>query len=123
VAGSLTQRNIRQAKADPAVFSTNTTQRGAVEGSNDNAAGYGVWGNANNLGVLGSGGISDPGAGVTSNQGAGIQASHTSNGPGVLADSEGGPALQARSSGGTSGAVYGKHSAQGYSGLFEGGHS
>ncbi|HET7271110.1 MAG TPA: bZIP transcription factor [Rubrobacter sp.] len=129
VAGALTQRDIRQTKADPTVFSTNTAQRGAVEGSNDNAAGYGVWGNAKNLGVYGSGGhtgilaISDPGAGVTTNQGAGIQASHTSNGPGVLADSEGGPGVQARSFGGTSGAVYGKHNAQGYGGLFEGGRA
>ncbi len=163
VAGALTQRDIREARADsppeaflsnaantPAVLGTNTgggagvkgdsgpngaPSHGAVEGSNNSGSGYGVWGNANNVGIYGTGflgvhgegshtgvlAISKPGS--TTNQGAGIQASHTSQGPGVLADSEGGPGLQARSFGGTSGAVYGKHSAQGYGGLFEGGRA
>jgi hypothetical protein len=52
VAGALTQRDIREARADPTVFTTNTNSRGAVEGYNDNASGKGVFAQGN-IGVHG----------------------------------------------------------------------
>jgi hypothetical protein len=66
-------------------------------------ASLGVFGEGSHTGVLGT---RDPG--VTTNQGAGVQGDHTSNGPGVFAVSSGGPGLFAVS-------------ANGYGGRFKGG--
>jgi hypothetical protein len=54
VAGALTQRDIREAKANPTSFTTETADRGAVEGTNT-SSGYGVWGNSAFWGVYGLG--------------------------------------------------------------------
>ncbi len=56
VAGALTQRDIREAKADIIRGSTDQVHRGGVEGTSTNLAiGYGVWGNSSTFGVYGTG--------------------------------------------------------------------
>ena len=61
VAGALTQRDVRPARAETVVndfykFVANVPNRGAVEGNNSNSAGYGVWGHdTDNIGVFGTG--------------------------------------------------------------------
>ena len=57
VAGALTQRDIREAKAAIVSGTTNTAYRGAVEGTNESPSGYGVWGNSGWTGVYGSGAL------------------------------------------------------------------
>lgn len=55
VAGALTQRDIREAKATPTVFSTTTANRGAVEATNNaTGSGYGVWGKSPHIGLKGT---------------------------------------------------------------------
>ena len=72
VAGALTQRGIREAKAAaPFVNSTNTANRGAVEGSNESSDGYGVWGNCKGIGVRGTSPAPNLGAVEGHNSGGG----------------------------------------------------
>ena len=116
VAGALTQRDIREAKADPAVFTTDTNSRGAVEATNTNANGQGVIGKGGDIGVQGysalSGGIgvigTGPAYGVygTSSGGHGVygQANNVAEAAGV------------RGAGKTG--VWGSTSVSGYSGVY-----
>jgi len=112
VAGSLTQRDIREARAaspaeefvssaplTPAVKATHTAAGVGVEGK----GGRGVVGIGDNTGVVG---IIESGSGS-----------------GVLGDSVGGRGVLGRSFGGTTGAVEGEHSGGGYGGQFKGGRA
>jgi hypothetical protein len=55
VAGAITQRDIREAKAAIVSGTTNLSGRGAVEGTNESTSGYGVYGNSKYIGVYGRG--------------------------------------------------------------------
>jgi hypothetical protein len=66
IAGALTQRDIREAKAAIVKATTDTANRGAVEGTNRNISGYGVWGNAaSHYGVYGTGQVGVFGEGTS----------------------------------------------------------
>jgi len=113
-AGTLTQRDIRQAQAESTVFSTNTADHGAVEGENSSPEGYGVWGK-NDTGVVGRGQIHGV-AGVS------LTRDNTYVGIGVYGQSEVGPGVAAISSATDRfGAVDGIALREGYGGRFQGG--
>ena len=121
VAGALTQRDIRQAKAitdtssneNPAVLGTNTYVGPGVKGVNT-FSGPGVHGE----GLYGLTGTSDPEDGAS---GVGIWGNHTGIGPGVMGDSKGGNAIHGRGFERTGAGVYGEHFGSGYGGQFKGG--
>ncbi len=55
VAGALTQRDIREARAaEPLVNHINTANRGAIEGVNDSGGGFGLLGQSAGIGVYGA---------------------------------------------------------------------
>jgi hypothetical protein len=129
VAGALTQRDIREAKAAIVRGTTNTAYRGAVEGTNESLNGYGVWGNSRWIGVYGSGalygvrgrspkigvhGIGDTGVyGQTSASGrAGVFGENIgTNGWGVVGEGKGGyPGVLGRNTDGTGAGVRGESS-------------
>ena len=128
-AGTLTQRDIRQAQAESTVFSTNTADHGAVEGENSSPEGYGVWGK-NDTGVVGRGaGVLGTGADGVLGRGqihgvAGVSLTrdNTYVGIGVYGQSEVGPGVAAISSATDRfGAVDGIALREGYGGRFQGG--
>jgi hypothetical protein len=112
VAGALTQRDIREAKASsPLSHSIDMASRGAYEGTNEDSDGYGVWGNSKGYGLYGTS-SADTGfaAGVLGVGRIGIHG---------LSDATGFFAVWGRHTGNGSG-VFGD-SADGYGGEFEGG--
>lgn len=126
MAGALTQRDIREARAatvtEQTTFQATAASRGAVEGSNLSVTGYGVWGNASLIGVRGTGlyGVSGESSGAT---GTGVQGNNSDVGNGVMGDSQGGAGVRGRSFGGDTAAVVGEHFARGYGGQFKGGRA
>jgi hypothetical protein len=102
VAGALTQRDIREAKADPTVFTTNTSGAGAVEGRNLSTDGIGVYGQCQKTGVLG---YASTGNGVYGQGEAnGVRGLSGSNGYGVSGEGKAG--------------VVGKSYTNGYEGVY-----
>jgi hypothetical protein len=114
VAGTLTQRDIREARAaSPATtFETNDPNVPAVLGKHTFGG----------TGVRGEGlyGITGQSNGAT---GQGVHGSNSTAGDGVLGDSQGGAAIRGRSFGSTGAGVHGEHFGSGYGGLFKGGRS
>jgi len=110
VAGALTQRDIREAKAVIAETSNTTTP--AVSGENTFGS-IGVYGK----GLYGIQGESD---GAT---GQGVHGINSTAGDGVLGDSQGGAAIRGRSFGSTGAGVHGEHFGSGYGGQFKGGRA
>jgi hypothetical protein len=129
VAGALTQRDIREAKAattyfDKIVCTHAEDNHGAVEATNTATFGYSVWGNATHVGVRGT--ASDYGVvGIADSsilyESAGVRGAHTSSGVGVRGFSEKGQGVLGQSRGRA--AVEGKNFGNGYGGLFEGGRA
>jgi hypothetical protein len=111
VAGALTQRDIREAKAAaPETFTSNVAGTPGVTGKNT-MGGAGVSGEGLHA-VIGE---SD---GAT---GQGVHGANSTRGDGVLGDSQGGNAIHGRSFGPTGAGVFGEHFGNGYGGQFEGG--
>ncbi len=147
VAGALTQRDIREAKATnhvvgtstasdvPAVKGTNTgggtamqgdcgdngsASRGAVEGSNNSTSGYGVWGNSAFVGVKGDGNFT----GVRGESPSTYGVHGTGAGAGVVGDcsESGGIGVWGFSNVNNGFGVIGESgSSSGYGGMFKGG--
>ena len=111
VAGALTQRDLRQARADaPKTFTSTVAGTPGVTGENT-FGGIGVRG----VGLYGMQGESD---GAT---GQGVHGINSKAGDGVLGDSQGGAAIRGRSFGSTGAGVHGEHFGSGYGGQFKGG--
>jgi hypothetical protein len=111
VAGALTQRDIREAKAAaPETFISNVAGTPGVTGKNTFGG----------VGVRGEGlyGVEGETSGAT---GQGVHGINSSAGDGVLGDSQGGNAIHGRSFGPTGAGVFGEHFGNGYGGQFEGG--
>jgi hypothetical protein len=119
VAGALTQRDIREAKAAPTIFTTDSANRGAIEATNTSATGFGVY--AKSLVgvqgvsiVAGGAGLSGRSEGST---GIGIEAQSLNGGHGILASaSDTDEVAGVRASGKTG--VWGSTGAGGYSGVY-----
>jgi hypothetical protein len=109
VAGAITQRDIREAKAAIAEASNSATIP-AVKGTNTFGG----------TGVRGEGlyGVVGDSSGAT---GQGVHGNNSSAGDGVLGDSQGGAAIRGRSFGPTGAGVHGEHFEGGYGGQFKGG--
>lgn len=114
VVGTLTQRDVREARAaSPATaFETNDPNVPAVSGKHTFGG----------IGVRGEGlyGIMGQSSGAT---GQGVHGNNSTAGDGVLGDSQGGAAIRGRSFGPTGAGVHGEHFGGGYGGLFKGGKS
>jgi hypothetical protein len=131
VAGALTQRDIRQAKADPTYFTTDTYHHGAVEARNTNAGGYGVFAEAPNHGVYARtpGGYgNDAVLGISGVDGTGVLGQGgrwgvhgiSGYGIGVHGSSTKGHAISGEGFGSTHAGVHGRNP-NGYGGQFDGG--
>jgi len=120
VAGALTQRDIREARAATEQTS-GITDTPAVKGTHTNG-GTGVYGvgQFGGRGVYGEGlyGVNGHSNGAT---GQGVHGVNSTAGDGVLGDSQGGAAIRGRSFGSTGAGVHGEHFASGYGGQFKGG--
>jgi hypothetical protein len=120
VAGALTQRDIRQARAAIGNFDSNTATP-AVTATNTNL-GPGVLGKNTfgGVGVRGEGltGVLGDTSGATAQ---GVYGNNSSAGDGILGDSSSGTGIRGRSFSGARGAVEGQHLGNGYGGLFPGG--
>jgi hypothetical protein len=113
VAGALTQRDIRQARADaPKTFTSIDAGTPGVTGENT-FGGIGVYGK----GLYGIQGESN---GAT---GQGVHGINSTAGDGILGDSQGGAAIRGRSFGPTGMGVHGEHFGGGYGGQFKGGRA
>lgn len=113
VAGALTQRDIREARADvPKTFTSTNASTPGVTGENT-FGGIGVYGK----GLYGIQGESN---GAT---GQGVHGINSTAGDGVLGDSQGGAAIRGRSFGPTGVGVHGEHFDNGYGGQFKGGRA
>jgi hypothetical protein len=123
VAGALTQRDIREAEATPTEFTTDTSERGAVEGTNTSEGGYGVWGNSSFVGVFGTGAYIGVWGKANPESIGGIGVAGNGEGKGVQGVAESGQGVLGRSNSGTTGAVEGEHLGQGYGGQFQGGRA
>jgi hypothetical protein len=111
VAGALTQRDIREARADdPKTFTSTNAGTPGVTGENTFGG----------IGVSGKGlyGIQGESNGAT---GQGVHGINSTAGDGVLGDSQGGAAIRGRSFGPTGVGVHGEHFGGGYGGQFKGG--
>jgi hypothetical protein len=118
VAGALTQRDIREAKAAPTIFTTDSANRGAIEATNTSATGFGVYAKSY-VGVqdvsivAGRAGLSGRSEGST---GIGIEAQSLNGGHGILASaSDTDEVAGVRATGKTG--VWGSTGACGYSGV------
>jgi hypothetical protein len=113
VAGALTQRDIREARADdPKTFTSTSASTPGVTGENT-FGGIGVYGK----GLYGIQGESN---GAT---GQGVHGINSTAGDGILGDSQGGAAIHGRSFGPTGVGVHGEHFDSGYGGQFKGGRA
>jgi hypothetical protein len=113
VAGALTQRDIREARADdPNTFTSTSASTPGVTGENT-FGGIGVYGK----GLYGIQGESN---GAT---GQGVHGINSTAGDGILGDSQGGAAIHGRSFGPTGVGVHGEHFDSGYGGQFKGGRA
>jgi hypothetical protein len=113
VAGALTQRDIREARADdPKTFTSTNAATPGVTGENT-FGGIGVYGK----GLYGIQGESN---GAT---GQGVHGINSTAGDGILGDSQGGAAIHGRSFGPTGVGVHGEHFDSGYGGQFKGGRA
>jgi hypothetical protein len=122
-AGVLTQRDVREAQATPTSFTTDTSERGAVEGTNTSEGGYGVWGNSSFVGVYGTGAYIGVWGKANPESIGGIGVAGNGEGKGVQGVAESGQGVLGRSNSGTTGAVEGEHLGQGYGGQFQGGRA
>jgi hypothetical protein len=113
VAGALTQRDIREARADdPKTFTSTSAATPGVTGENT-FGGIGVYGK----GLYGIQGESN---GAT---GQGVHGINSTAGDGILGDSQSGVAIHGRSFGPTGVGVHGEHFDSGYGGQFKGGRA
>jgi hypothetical protein len=113
VAGALTQRDIREARADdPNTFTSTSASTPGVTGENT-FGGIGVYGK----GLYGIQGESN---GAT---GQGVHGINSTAGDGILGDSQSGVAIHGRSFGPTGVGVHGEHFDSGYGGQFKGGRA
>jgi hypothetical protein len=113
VAGALTQRDIREARADdPNTFTSTSASTPGVTGENT-FGGIGVYGKC----LYGIQGESN---GAT---GQGVHGINSTAGDGILGDSQGGAAIHGRSFGPTGVGVHGEHFDSGYGGQFKGGRA
>ena len=113
VAGALTQRDIREARADaPKTFTSTSASTPGVTGENT-FGGTGVYG-------TGLYGVQGESSGTT---GQGVHGINSTAGDGVLGDSQGGAAIRGRSFGPTGAGVHGEHFDSGYGGQFKGGRA
>lgn len=113
VATALTQRDIRQARADaPTTFTSTNAATPGVTGENT-FGGVGIYGK----GLYGIQGESNGGTGQ------GVHGVNSTAGDGVLGDSQGGAAVRGRSFGPTGVGLHGEHFGGGYGGQFKGGRA